>query len=295
MFRLPRVFHITHVVDDFDDAMRWYREVFNTSSDRGNAAGAGTQGDQATQLGPNRLILFTVGTTVLMPLQAAPGSAPDRYRERMGPRLHSLALDVLEPQDLVDHLTSLGYDLTNDMGGPVTDPREEIWTRPKQSPLLFEFFEPRDVLSVPKAADAGLTPSYWRDEHPLGLHGAHYTCVTDDSDKAAAFLVDGLHGRVLHEAETAHGTRSLFVELSDQVMVEVARPVDPSGRAAADLTAGARFHAVTFRVGDLDRAVDHLEAKGIHTERVAAGHVVLEAADTLGMLLRLTDRDVVDW
>jgi catechol 2,3-dioxygenase-like lactoylglutathione lyase family enzyme len=293
MFRLPKVFHVTHVVDDFDASLRWYEDVFAPRSGWGRPTGG--EGGDAGPLGPTRLALLSVGNTVMMPLRAAPGMAPERFRERMGQRLHSLALYVDDPQALIDHLTAQGHQLADYLGKPVTDPLGEIWTRPRQSPLVFEFFQPRERMGDPRYNDPAWSPSFWRDEHPLGIQGAFYTCVTADREAASRVLVEGLLGSVVHEAATPYGTESRFVQLSEEVTIEVAQPSDRSSRAAADLDAGGMFHAVTFRVGDLDRATEHFEANGIRTERVAPGHVAAEPADTLGMLLRLTDRDVADW
>jgi hypothetical protein len=93
----------------------------------------------------------------------------------------------------------------------------------------------------------------------------------------------------------AYGTRSSFVSLSDEVLLEVAEPQEPDSRAARDLASGGTFHAVTFRVADLDRAAAHVASKGIRTERPAPGHVVLDPDDAHGVLIRLTDRDVDQW
>lgn len=298
MFQLPKVFHVTHVVDDVDTVVRWYDEVFAPRSGWGRPTsgdGGDGGGGDAGPLGATRLSLLSIGPTVMMPLRAGPGMAPERFRERMGQRLHSLALYVDEPQALIDHLTAQGQHLADFLGRPVTDPLGEIWTRPRESPLVLEFFQPRDGMGDPRYNDPDWSPAYWRHGHPLGIEGAHYTLVTGDPEAATAFLVDGLLGRVVHRASTPHGTASTFVRLSDEVVVEVAEPVDPSSRAAADLAAGGMFHAVTFRVGDLDRAAAHFESHGIRTERPAPGHAVADPADTFGMLLRLTDRDVTAW
>jgi len=294
MFQLPKVFHVSHVVDDFDAAVRWYDEVFAPRSGWGRLPG-GDGGAAPGPLGSTRLALLSIGNTVMMPLRAAPGMAPERFRERMGQRLHSLALYVDEPQALIDHLTAQGQNLADYVGRPVTDPLGEIWTRPRESPLVFEFFQPRESMGDPRYNDPEWSPSFWRDEHPLGIEGAFYTCVTADIDAATKFLVEGLRGSVVHQAPTPYGTRSNFVQLSDEVTIEVAQPVDPSSRAAVDLAGAGMFHAVTFRVSDLDRATAHLEAKGVHTESVAPGHVNADPADAFGMLLRFTDRDISAW
>jgi catechol 2,3-dioxygenase-like lactoylglutathione lyase family enzyme len=300
MFQLPKTFHVTHVVDDFDAAVRWYEDVFAPRSGWGRlTAGVGGGGQEGAAaegpLGSTRLALLSVGNTVMMPLRAAPGMGPERFRERMGQRLHSLALYVDEPQALIDHLTAQGQHLVDYLGQPVTDPLGEIWTRPRESPLVFEFFQPREGMGDPRYNDPAWSPSYWRDQHPLGIQDAFYTCVTADGEAATRFLVEGLLGTVVHRTETPYATRSSFVQLSDEVLVEVAQPVDQSSPAAVDLAAGGLFHAVTFRVRDLERATGHLEAKGVRTERVTAGHVTADPADTFGLLLRLTDRAAADW
>jgi catechol 2,3-dioxygenase-like lactoylglutathione lyase family enzyme len=294
MFRLPKVFHVSHVVDDVDSAVRWYDDVFAPRSGWGRPT-AGEGGDGTGPLGATRLALLSIGDIVMMPLHAAPGTAPERFRERMGQRLHSLALYVDDPEALIDHLTAQGLHLLDYLGQPVTDPLGEIWTRPRESPLVFEFFQPREGMGDPRYNDPEWSPSFWADEHPLGIQGAFYTCVTDDPEAAARLLVDGLLGSVVHQALTPYGTQSTFVRLSDQVTIEVAHPEDRSSRAAADLVAGGMFHAVTFRVGDLDRATRHFQSKGIRTEQVAPSHVAADPADTFGMVLRLTDLDIADW
>jgi catechol 2,3-dioxygenase-like lactoylglutathione lyase family enzyme len=304
-FRLPKVFHVTHVVDDFDAAVAWYEDVFAPRSGWGRLAGgddggagdtgAGAAAGGGGPLGSTRLALLSIGPTVLMPLRAGPGMGPERFRERMGQRLHSFALYVDEPQALIDHLTAQGQHLADFLGQPVTDPLGEIWTRPRESPLVFEFFQPREGMGDPRYNDPDWSTAYWRDEHPLGIRSSFVSCVTADPATATAFLVDGLFGTVVHEATTPHGTRSTFVQLSDEVTIEVAEPLDASSPAGQDLAVGALLHAVTFRVADLDRATAHLEAKGVRTEQVAPGHVTAEPADTFGARFRLTDRDLTDW
>jgi hypothetical protein len=241
------------------------------------------------------LVLMAVGDVVMMPMQPRPGSSTDRYKTRLGQRLHSLALYVDEPVPLIDHLRGQGFRLTGSAGTELENPLDEIWTQPRESPMVFELFQPRESMGDPRINDPEWSSSYWRDEHPLGLESAFYTCVTPDVAAATKFFVDSFLGSVVHEAVTPYGTQSAFVRLSDEVVIEAAQPIEPDGDAARDLDAGGRFHAVTYRVVDLDRAAAHFESKGVRSKQVAAGHVVLEPADTFGALLRLTDRDVTDW
>ncbi len=161
--------------------------------------------------------------------------------------------------------------------------------------MVFEFFEARDSMRDPRLEE-GWSSSYWRTEHPMGIVGAHYTLVSDDGPAATRFLVDALGGSLIHTSVVPwYGTRSSFVALSAEVVIEVAEPDGSDLAAAEDLARGGAFHTVTFRVADLDRAVSHVESKGIAVDRPADGHAALDPRDTMGMLLRLTERDISEW
>lgn len=65
--------------------------------------------------------------------------------------------------------------------------------------------------------------------------------------------------------------------------------------AGRDLQRKAQFHAVTFQVSDLERARAHVESRGVRTQGVDPGHVILNRSDCLGVGFRLTDRDISGW
>jgi catechol 2,3-dioxygenase-like lactoylglutathione lyase family enzyme len=283
MFTFPKIFHVSHLVDDLPTARAWYQDVFAPVA------------WQDTELMGTSLALLVVGDVVMMPMQPRPGSSTDRYKTRMGQRLHSLALYVDEPVPMIEHLRGQGFRLTGSAGTELENPDDEIWTQPRESPMVFELFRPRESMDDPRINDPEWSSDFWRDEHPLGLVSAFSTCVTPDAAVATKFFVDSLLGAVVHEAVTPYGTRSTFVRLSDEVVLEAAQPIESDSDAARDLEAGGRFHAVTYRVVDLDRAAAHFESKGVRAKQVADGHVMLDPADTFGARLRLTDRDVTDW
>jgi catechol 2,3-dioxygenase-like lactoylglutathione lyase family enzyme len=93
MFQLPKVFHVSHVVDDLDAAVAWYRDVFSGRL------------WQRSELFGTAVALLVVGDVVLMPMQPTRAfpTAPGRFRERFGSRLHSLALYVDRPEALIEH------------------------------------------------------------------------------------------------------------------------------------------------------------------------------------------------
>lgn len=281
MFEVGDEFHVSHVVEDLDAAMDFYREVFEARE------------WQRTSQGGVALGFVIVGDIVFMPMAPTRGTpvAPARFLERYGPKLHSLALYVDDPVDLIGHLRARGLRLSGSAGGELTDPRDEIWTHPRELPAAFEFFGPRDVTGDPRRNEQDWSSAHWREIHPMGITGASYVIVSPDRVAATAQLVDTLHGRVLHEGvKTAHATTSDFVGLGQTVVLEVAQPDDDASRAARALATGGGFHAVNLDVVDLDRAVDHVVSKGIRVERLADGHAVLDPDDTHGVLFRLTDR-----
>src|SRR5271155_2296037 len=237
MFTLLNVFHVTHVVDDLDAAMRWYENVFATPT------------PQRLDLAANSLSVLNVGNVPMMPMQPGAATSPGRFRSRFGQRLHSLAVYVEDPVSLVRRLQGEGYVLTGPLGEPVERLDDEIWTQPKQSPMVFEFFEYRPTTEP---------ASEWGD-HPLGVRSAIYTNVIDDASRARAFYCELLPGVSLRQGVvTPYDTISDFVRLGESVVIELARPTKSDSPAAHDLAAGATFHAVTFRVDDLDRGAEHL-------------------------------------
>ncbi len=286
MFELSRVFHVSHVVDDLDSAVTWYDKVFSPRL------------WQRSELFGTSLALLVVGDVVLMPMQPATAysTAPGRFRDRFGPCLHSLALYVDRPTELIDQLRGRGLRLTGADGTELHSPQDEIWTQPRQTPVALEFFEPRPSMNDPRLEDAHWSSDYWREVHPLGIVSSHFTVVAADARAASEFFVDALGGKVIHEGVVAaYGTRSTFVALSRDIMIEVAEPTGPDSDASRDLRRQAAFHAVTFRVTDLQRAGDHLEASGVRTEERGPGHMALRREDCLGVNFRLTDRSPSTW
>lgn len=286
MFKLTKVFHVSHTVDDLDAAVAWYDDVF------------APQLWQRSELFGTKLALLVVGDTVLMPMLPPAGgrTGPSRFKDRFGQRLHSLALYVDEPVPLIDHLRSLGLYLTGSAGTELTNPQDEIWTQPRESPMVFELFQARPSMNDPRLEEPNWSSSYWRDEHPLGINTGWSTVVTGDASAATRFFVDAFRGTVVHEADcAAYGTRSVFVRLSDEVLIEVAQPMADGTAAAADLAERATYHAVTFRVTDLARAAAHLVSKGVRIESPAPGHLTLDPQDCFGVRFRMTERDPSTW
>ncbi|HEY2331767.1 MAG TPA: hypothetical protein VGH94_07585 [Acidimicrobiales bacterium] len=286
MFEIGDVFHITHVVSDVDAAVDWYADVFSPIV------------FQRSEVLGSRLALQVVGDVVLMPLSPIEGvpTGVGKFRERVGPHLHSLAVHVEDPQDFLDHFEKLGRRLTGARGGDVEGLRDEIWTRPRDFPGLYELWNPR-IDDDPRWAD-GWSSAYWRDEHPLGLRGpAWVTVVTGDRAERVPPLLEAFRAPIGHEVgETPFGTSSAFVSLSPKVTLEVAQPLDTASPAGTDLErCGEIVHAVTFEVLDAGAAAAHLTGKGVRVERPTDGQVIAHPDDTQGVQFRFTETPFSAW
>src|SRR5262249_49373285 len=126
------------------------------------------------------------------------------------------------------------------------------------------------------------------DEHPLGLERcSHLTLVVSDLERARGLWVDTLEGRPFLERESrAHGTRSLFVAVGDEVVVELAQPLAAGSSAARELARhGEILHAASFRVRDLERAGAFLRELGLKAEP-RADEIALGPEQALGARYR---------
>jgi catechol 2,3-dioxygenase-like lactoylglutathione lyase family enzyme len=296
MFKINRVFHLTHVVDDLEAASSWYRDVF-AAQPLGHSGGGHTGGG---------IHLMLIGDIVVMPMTVGPADAPaQRFRQRFGQHLHSIAWFVEDPVDLVRSLLARGVSLRDELGQPLEhldadDVDHEIWTPPRQAPCLIEFWpvpwESKSGLGDPRF-EPGWSPAMW-SEHPLGIQRtACLTTVTPDIDSSAAFFTDVLGGTTIADlASTQWGTRSRFVQVGEHTVIELAQPLDATSRAATDLDAhGPILHATTFQVTDLGRAAEHLADKGVGVERPSPNALVIDPDDSAGILLRLTDLPISEW
>ena len=293
MFSIDRVFHLTHLVDDHEAMLALYDEVF----------GARMHWDRRTGPGGVTISLLLVGDLVVSPMTPGEGGAPapQRFRERFGQHLHSIAWYVNDAADMVEHLAPRGLALKDEYGRPLDGINHEIWTPARKTPTLVEFIDTSlgDIAGSDPRFAPDWSTAYWREEQPLRIQGtACLTCVVEDLAAGTDFFAAGLHGEVIQEiARTPYGTRSVMVQVGPYTVVEVAEPVDAASRAAADLAAcgGDMLHACTFLVADATRAAEHLRSHGLRVEEPAPGHVVLDPADSQGTLFRFTDRQVATW
>ncbi len=289
-------FHLIHVVDDRGEADAWYDEVFK----------------------PQRFIeknwsdvekrwasLAMIGDFMIEVIE--PGSAPEdeamplgRFRTRFGQHFHSLAwyVDTPDLRPLFDDLRVHGVRIAMPAGGMFPDgdfdPGPTIFTHPKDTFGQLEFValdgfwrerDPRFALDW--------SPSFWRDDHPLGIERvAYFTTIVTDVDKARALYEGPLRGRVLY-TEASAGVESAFVFVGSDSIVELARPTVDDSRLAADLAENGELpHGCTFKVVDLEAAERHIEGVGVGVADRSGDGFTLEPADCFGAVYAFTGRVV---
>jgi len=124
------------------------------------------------------------------------------------------------------------------------------------------------------------------NDDPLGLERcSHHTVLTRQPERALRFVVDILGGEVVHEGRNdLLGAGSTYVYLAD-TMLEFAVP--DTGTAAYTLWAkndpNDTYHAITWKVVDLDRAKRHLETHGVRIQMQSDDTLVTDPRTSIGI------------
>jgi hypothetical protein len=133
------------------------------------------------------------------------------------------------------------------------DPGPTIFTHPKDSFGQLEFVALDDLWREldPRFAPAW-SPTFWRDDHPLGIESvAYFTTIATDLERARALYEGPIDGRVL-DAEASAAGESAFVVVGSGSIVELAKPTVNNSRLAAELAAnGELLHGCTLHGGRL--------------------------------------------
>ncbi|HEX3408956.1 MAG TPA: VOC family protein [Candidatus Binataceae bacterium] len=290
MFKIGKIFHLTHVVKDLAACDRWFDEIF--------AVNRFYHGFE--KLAAREASLVLIGDLVMEPVMLA--KVPDaertpigKFLTRFGEHFHSIAW-------YVDDVGAMGTDLTAknlrlyDVTGRMVKPplrAEAIWTHPKETHALLEFAAAGNYIKDPRL-QPGWTTAPWREHHPLSIdRTSHITALFGDLKAAKALYVDLLGGKLLHEAETPGRKRSAFIAVGEDTVVEAAQPLSPTSPEGRDLELnGEGVHAVTFKTLNLKRATEFLKSKGQRIEAENANEVVLNTNDTFGMVVGFTDRSI---
>jgi catechol 2,3-dioxygenase-like lactoylglutathione lyase family enzyme len=151
--------------------------------------------------------------------------------------------------------------------------------------LRYRFFEMFPFPLDPRVAEGWTVPEPG-DEYPLGIeHASHHTILTNRPERALKLAVDVLGGEVVHTGRDALREASgPYVRLADAVF-HFAVP-EPGGESAADTSGNElldTYHAITWKVVDLERAVKHLESEGVRIAERSETTLVTDPATSLGV------------
>ena len=290
MFRIGKLFHLTHVVSDLDAVDQWYDEVFAVC--RFYRAYMKPAVREAS--------LLTIGDCVMEPVQLArvPGAEQSpigKFYARFGQRFHSIAWYVDNVQELFAALSTHNIRLYDLVGKVVKEPQGKlaVWTHPKDTHALLEFAV-IEKFSIDARLQPGWSAAFWREQHPLGIERAsHITVLVRDLRAAKALYQDVLGGKLLHEEETPGQKRSAFFAVGDDTVIEAAQPLSAASPEGRDLEqAGEGIYAVTFKTKDLKRAADFLQAKKQRIAWQGPESLVLNRDDAFGMVIGFTQRRI---
>jgi catechol 2,3-dioxygenase-like lactoylglutathione lyase family enzyme len=286
MFKIGKLFHVTHVVDDLTAVDKWYDDVFSvTRYYRGLAKAAGREAS-----------LMAIGEVIMEPMTPAKvanlrNQSVKRFHDRFGQHFHSIAFYADDVRAISTRLGQEKLRLYDVVGRPVTPPNEAyaIWTHPRETQGQLEFAVEGDFTIDPRLQPAW-SSAFWRERHPLGIERAsHITFVVSDLQRAKRLYVEVLGGKLFHEQELEGNKRSAFVALGEDSVIELATPLASNTPEALDMEQnGEGVHALTFMTRDLSRATDFLKSKGMRPEADGENSVVLGRDQAFGMVIGFT-------
>ena len=269
MFTVTKNFHIIHMTEDLAQLDAWYDDVFSVSR---------FMDKQYSDMLKRHGSLILIGDLCIEPMQPAfeddgwEEVAIGRFWQRFGARLHSIAWYTATREDVEEIFRALVNNEVRIYGGrgdqsPTEPPPGPLFTHPRDTYTQLQFMAPVPGRGVtdPRFDDA-FDPGWWTREHPLHIRKS--SCVTlavRDLGKAKHLFVDVLAGRLLHEQERdLVATRSAFVALGQDLVIELAEPLDGLAPIAIDMEEnGESLYSVAFLVADLDDAERYLKSRGV--------------------------------
>jgi hypothetical protein len=288
MFKIGKLFHLTHVVSDLTAVDQWYDELFAvTRYYRGYEKLAGRDAS-----------LIAIGDVIMEPMMPArvanlQNQSVKKFHDRFGQHFHSIAWYVDNVQEISTQLDRHGLRLFNIVGKQVKPGEESfaIWTHPKDTHGQLEFAVVGKYTIDPRLQPAW-SNTFWRGRHPLGIERAsHITVVVRDLPSAKRLYCDIFNGKLIHEEETAGRKRSAFVAVGEDTVVELAQPLSqtsPEGREMEQN--GEGIYSVTFATADLQRASAFLKSRQLRPEPEGKETIVLDKDQAFGMVVGFTER-----
>jgi len=288
MFKIGKLFHLTHVVSDLDAVDRWYDDIFSvTRFYRGYERLAGRDAS-----------LIAIGDVVMEPMMPArqdklQNESVKKFHDRFGQHFHSIAWYVDDVEAISTALDKQGLRLYNIVGKTVKPPHGmfAVWTHPRESHGQLEFALVGNYTIDPRL-QPNWTNTFWSAQHPLGIERAsHITAVVRDLPAAKRLYCDTLGGKLMCEEEVTDRKKSAFVAVGEDTVVELAQPLSSASPEGRDMEQnGEGIYAITFKTKSVKRAQDFLESKHQSPAADGADTIVLGKEQAFGMVVGFTER-----
>jgi len=285
MFKIGKLFHLTHVVDDIEAVDKWYDDVFSvTRFYHGYEKLAGRVAS-----------LIAIGDVIMEPMMPARvenlrNPSVKKFHDRFGQHFHSIAWYVDDVEDISARLDQERLRLYNIIGAQVKPPHKmsAIWTHPKETSGQLEFALYGDFTKDPRF-ESSWSNAPWR-EHPLGIERtSHIGVVVRDLAAAKRLYCDILGGTLIHEEEISGRKQIAFVAVGEDSVVELIQSHSPASLEGQDLEKnGEGVHSLIFKTNNLDRARDFLKAKQHQPESDGTDTIVLGPDQAFGMVIGFT-------
>jgi catechol 2,3-dioxygenase-like lactoylglutathione lyase family enzyme len=273
--QIDKVIHINQVLGAFEDANRFYGDVFG-AVEYMNSYDAGEDRDAS---------LFVVGDTCIELFSPrGADSLLGRNLARFGDSFHSFEWKVPDLEEAKAAFDERGVRVTTYRPGGF------FMTHPKDSHgLLFEIC-PFDMLNDPRV-EPGWSAAPWRDDHPLGVDRLNaMSAAVIDLDAASAFVADLTGTDVLYRERRAGVGGVAGFWLGDTALELVQPEHDDSPVAAYIERYGPRLRSLHFRVRDVGAVADHFAGHGLRTRPGDVdGWIALDPDDNFGVLYQFTE------
>ena len=248
--RFMRVLHVNQIVDSYDRALEHYRSVF------------GAQLVMENPGGPVQACLIVIGGVIFELFYPKPGHETGQHRllARYGSHYQGVEMQVPDLDEARRLLAEHGIRVIQDAGAYLlTHPADGLG-------VCFELFDHEWDTDPPPPSfiEKVAPPSYWRDEHPLGLSGlASLAVAVADLDEAVAFYARFCGAQELRrESRPVIGAEVAVLDPGAEP-IELVAPAGPGFTADYLERFGPRIMATTFLAPDLERVEAHLARSGV--------------------------------
>ncbi|MCW2522161.1 MAG: hypothetical protein JWO63_496 [Frankiales bacterium] len=277
---VERLGHVNVFDESYGDSLRGQREILGAQVFR-----EWTE----PQFGGANALALVGGTCIETFAPTAPDGAIGQWLKARGSGWHSLEWTIPSLAE--------GEQILSERGIRVTERTDAyLFSHPKDlHGLCLELTEhhfegdDRDV--------AGWAPTFWSEEHPLGIIGKATIKLASKTPAESAADVAALVGQGTYHLERSHlNTVSTGVEFPDHAVEFVGSATDAGTDLIGTFIAahGERVFGVSFVVKDLSAARGYLAKSGVRFDQFGRHSLMFWLGTPLGARVELTDLAIGD-